>query len=500
MQIFNYNDLVINKKYKISHQINKGSFGLIFKGKDLETDLDIAIKIEPNLLSKKYLVKEARILHLLQKNHHIPRIHWCGSKPNSTFLVMELLGKNLEDLFIECNKKFSLKTVLMMADQMLSNLEFIHSKGYVHSDINPRNICVGLDDKASTFYSIDFGLSNSFREMTNNDNLKDNHPFVGTLNFASINCHKGFEQTCLDDLESLLYVIIYFLTGKLPWEAIVNEKGDLKKKMEEVKREKINTTIDNLCADLPEELKECLEYIRNLEFYNKPDYKFLKKKCEKLYLKRFGSYDYNYDWTGNDINGKEQVFLENKERLVLRHNKKAKCRLIKEELNCNNENNHISVFDLEQKYEEEKTCDVKSKKNEEENTRRKNVFPFVPDQIYHIKKKVKIDNAINIMEKNTPLEIKEVKLPEKKEEETKGKTNENEEIKQKNLKNEQGEEHKEDIKKNEIKTNIFIHKTSFQEVPENEELKSTIKEKFDLLFGNEEEEKKKKEKGYCLVF
>ena len=505
MQVFNFSDLIINKKYKISHQINKGSFGLIFKAKDLECDHDVAVKIEPFLISKKYLVKEARILNLLQKNHHVPRFYWCGCKPNSTFLVMELLGKNLEDLFKECNKKFTLKTVLMMADQMISSLEFIHSKGYLHRDINPRNICVGLAEKASNFYSIDFGLSSTYRELNDNDKLKENFPFTGTLNFASVNTHKGYEQTCLDDLESLFYVIIYFLTGKLPWESISNEKGDLNKKLEEIKKEKINTTIEDLCADMPEELKECLEYIKKSEFYVKPDYKFLKKKCEKLYMKKYGVYDYQYDWTNNELKEKEtSVFIENKEKIGQRHNKKYKCRLNKDE----NENLNMNVLDIDAKYEEEKICEPKMKKNEEENSRRKNSFAkIVPDQIYHIKKKIKTENTVNLIEKSSPLKKieKDAKTSEK-EKIIKLETKNDEEKKSVEIQQttKQEKDEKEIAEEDKFSEEKKDQEKKNPEIQENEELKTTIKEKFDLLFGkNEENNSKNKipdEKGYCKIF
>ena len=502
MQVFNFTDQVINKKYKISHQINKGSFGLLYKAKDLETDLDVAVKIEPYSLSKKYLIKEARILNMLQKSHHVPRIFWCGSKPNSSFLVMELLGKNLDELFLQCGRKLSLKTVLMLADQMISNLEFIHSKGFLHRDINPRNICVGLAEKSSIFYSIDFGLSSNFRELTMNDQLKEDFPFVGTLNFASVKSHKGSEQTCSDDLESLFYVIIYFLRGKLPWENIANEKCDLKRKIEEIKQEKINTKTEELCQDLPEELIECINYIRGLEFYTKPDYKFLKKKCEKLYAKKYGAYDFQYDWSRNEEeNEKEQLNHENKERIGMRHHKKGKSRLIKEEQKFNNPNEDDE--DSLEKYEEQKVCEPIKKKEDETNRRKNSFAKVVPDQIYHIKKKVKIDNAVNLIEKTSSKVTKE-KVFEKKE----GKAEKNEEeskIEKKENKNEQKNEEieeKQKIEENkEEQENEERPKT--EESLENEKLKSTVKKNFDLLFGKEENCEKRKEgddKGYCRVF
>jgi len=495
MQVFNFTDQVINKKYKISHQINKGSFGLLFKAIDLDTGLDLAVKIEPYSLSKKYLIKEARIYNLLQKSLHIPRIHWCGSKPNSTFLVMELLGKNLEDLFKECNRKLSLKTILMLADQMIANLEFIHSKGYLHRDINPRNICVGLGEKASKFYSIDFGLSSTYRELTINDQLKENYPFIGTLNFASVKSHQGLEQTCSDDLESLFYVLIYCLIGKLPWENIANEKIDLRRKIEEIKQEKLNMKLEDLCCELPEELKECLEYIKKLEFYMKPDYKLLRKKCVKLYMKKYGSYDYQYDWSNKEEKEKDLMMFginETKEKTGLRHHRKLKSRLIKEEQKINNEKRDSSI---EENYEEQKVC----KKNEDEGNRRKNSFAMiVPDQIYHIKKKVKIDNAVNLIEKSSTKEI--ISTKEENDEKMKKSETKNEDNNEK--KNDKKQEKKEKEKDIDEGKSDDSKSSEGKESPlENEKLKSTIKEKFDLLFGKEEENiGKEKDKAYCKIF
>lgn len=485
MQIYNFNDLLINKKYKILHQINKGSFGLIFKARDLENELDVAVKIEPYSVTKKYLIKEARILHKLQKNSHIPRIYWCGNKqPQTSFLVMELLGKNLDDLFNDCNRKFSLKTVLMMAEQMITNLEFIHSNGYVHRDINPRNICVGLGDKSNIFYSIDFGLSNTYRKLSSEDNLKGDFPFVGTLNFASINSHKGYEHTCLDDLESLFYVIVYFLSGKLPWEDISYQKGDLRKKIEDIKNEKMNISIDDLCKGLPEELKECVQYIKGLKFYMEPDYKFLKKKCNSLFMKNFEKYDFEFDWKGLEAKMEKESFngIDNKEKNQSKHSKKTKIknpRIFDD--NSENPLNFVTKFDEMKEYEE---C----KKNEDENmTRRKNLND--PNQIYHIKKKVKIDEPINLMKKTNSSSSKTEEIISKKES---VKTDEN-------------------ISKNEINSEKIKQKNeeekflpAIREIQENKELKANVKEKYDLLFGINNDASTEiynsESKGYCRLF
>ena len=50
----------------------------------------------------------------------IPNLHWCGSQGNYNILIMDLLGSSLEELFNYCKRKFTLKTTLMLADQIVS--------------------------------------------------------------------------------------------------------------------------------------------------------------------------------------------------------------------------------------------------------------------------------------------------------------------------------------------------------------------------------------------
>ena len=77
---------------------------------------------------------------------------------------MDLLGPSIEDLFNFQKRKFTLKTTLMLGDQMLSRIEYIHSKGYLHRDLKPDNFLMGVGKKKTQVYAIDFGLAKKYKD------------------------------------------------------------------------------------------------------------------------------------------------------------------------------------------------------------------------------------------------------------------------------------------------------------------------------------------------
>ena len=164
---------------------------------------------------------------------------------------MELLGKSLEDIFQQQQKKFSIKTVCMVGIQMLDRLEFIHSKNIIHRDIKPDNFVVGLEEKSHIIYVLDFGLSKKFRSSRTHQHIKFNvnKKLTGTARYASINALKGCEQSRRDDLEAIGYVLMYFLRGSLPWQGLHVHKGEDRYK--KILAKKKSTTAEELCKGFP---------------------------------------------------------------------------------------------------------------------------------------------------------------------------------------------------------------------------------------------------------
>uniref|UniRef100_A0ABI7WHM4 non-specific serine/threonine protein kinase n=1 Tax=Felis catus TaxID=9685 RepID=A0ABI7WHM4_FELCA len=226
----------------------------------------------------------------------IPTIRWCGAEGDYNVMVMELLGPSLEDLFNFCSRKFSLKTVLLLADQMISRIEYIHSKNFIHRDVKPDNFLMGLGKKGNLVYIIDFGLAKKYRDARTHQHIpyRENKNLTGTARYASINTHLGIEQSRRDDLESLGYVLMYFNLGSLPWQGL--KAATKRQKYERISEKKMSTPIEVLCKSYPSEFATYLNFCRSLRFDDKPDYSYLRQLFRNLFHRQGFSYDYVFDW------------------------------------------------------------------------------------------------------------------------------------------------------------------------------------------------------------
>ncbi|CAI5465352.1 unnamed protein product [Closterium sp. Yama58-4] len=287
----------IANKYRLGRKIGSGSFGEIYLGTNIQTNEEVGIKLESTKTKHPQLLYESKLYRILQGGTGIPNIRWFGVEGDYNVMVIDLLGPSLEDLFNFCARKFSLKTVLMLADQLLNRVEYVHSKSFLHRDIKPDNFLMGLGRRANQAYVIDFGLAKKYRDPTTHQHIpyRENKNLTGTARYASINTHLGIEQSRRDDLESLGYVLMYFLRGSLPWQGL--KAGTKKQKYEKISEKKMSTPIEVLCKGYPTELASYFHYCRSLRFDDKPDYAYLKRLFRDLFIREGFQFDYVFDWT-----------------------------------------------------------------------------------------------------------------------------------------------------------------------------------------------------------
>ncbi|KAL8102602.1 casein kinase 1-like protein 2 [Apium graveolens] len=287
----------VGNKFRLGRKIGSGSFGEIYLGTNIQTNEEVAIKLENIKTKHPQLLYESKLYRILQGGTGIPNVRWFGVEGDYNVLVMDLLGPSLEDLFNFCNRKLSLKTVLMLADQMINRVEFVHTKSFLHRDIKPDNFLMGLGRRANQVYVIDFGLAKKFRDSSTHQHIpyRENKNLTGTARYASMNTHLGIEQSRRDDLESLGYVLMYFIRGSLPWQGL--KAGNKKQKYEKISEKKVSTSIESLCRGYPTEFASYFHYCRSLRFEDKPDYAYLKRIFRELFIREGFQFDYVFDWT-----------------------------------------------------------------------------------------------------------------------------------------------------------------------------------------------------------
>ena len=292
-----HKDPIIGKiffsKYKAIKKLGEGSFGKVYKAEyNGET---YAIKMEHKSKEQGLLELEATIMNYL-KGPNIPFIKSYGYSGDFNVLVMQLLDKSLEDL-INKYSTFSTKTVAMLGYQMVNILQYIHDRHIIHRDIKPDNFVMGAKEDNAKLYILDFGLAKKYRSsrtLIQCPYIKKKK-LTGTARYASIHALEAYEQSRRDDLESVGYVLMYFLRGNLPWQGLkVRSKEDRYKKILERKRE---TTSEDLCKNYPHEFFEYVDYTRNLEYEENPDYDFLRQKFKDVLKGLNEEMDYIYDWT-----------------------------------------------------------------------------------------------------------------------------------------------------------------------------------------------------------
>jgi len=286
--------MLINDKYMVFSVIGKGAFGVVCKSINIDTQDYLAIKFESKENSKNRLEKEYQIYTFLNENNkniNIPKIYWFGEYKDCNILIMDKLGESLENIIKKLKYSFDLKSILILTIKLLKLLKDIHSFNIIHQDIKPDNLALGRNKFRNEVYLFDFGLS-KLKENEEKERLNKANSLVGTLRYASINSHLGYTLSYRDDLESLLYSIIYLYNRKLPWQSIKCE--DKKKKNELVLDMKKNIELSQLCYKLPFEYQQLFKYCKQLKFNELPKYDNIIKVLHNKYI------EYGFDLTQNN--------------------------------------------------------------------------------------------------------------------------------------------------------------------------------------------------------
>ena len=315
-------------RYILKKLIAKGTFSQVYLGKNIKDNNDYALKIEDIIKVGSYLKEESYILVTL-KGPGIPEVKGFGRIGKYNILVLNLLGKSIEKIWNEKGKKFNLKDTCMFAIQGLERLEYVHSKNYLHRDIKPGNFVVGNPD-SSQIYLIDFGNAKKYRSSRTGKHIKinKNNLIYGTTIFLSLNALNGIKLTRKDELESFGLVLIYLHTSNLPWSNLkfktifeaLNKIREMRKKL----------SMKSICAGMPPEMCEYMNYINNLNFRQNPDYRYLRSLFLNI-LKNIGEKnDFLFSWVDKNIKIK---------RLNNSKSKSKSLKKIYETLLSNSENN-----------------------------------------------------------------------------------------------------------------------------------------------------------------
>ena len=307
-----YINKLIFSKYLIRKKIGKGSFGIVYQGINTSTNEKIALKVEKREKNQQGTLENEAMRLVYLQGEGIPKVYCYGNNQSHNLLVEELLGKSLEDIFNSYGKPFSLKTVCVLGIEMIKRIQFIHQKYYIHRDIKPDNFMTGRGENEKNIYIIDFGLAKKYYSVSKAQHIKfcTGKHLIGTARYCARNAHRGYEQGRRDDIESIGYVLMYFLLGVLPWQGLKIKKNE--DQFEKIAEKKYNTPFEELTEGQPEEFLLYFKYIDALKFEDQPNYLYLINLFQNMIDKYCRECFYDFDWKKDSCTYISRDLKENK--------------------------------------------------------------------------------------------------------------------------------------------------------------------------------------------
>lgn len=290
----------VGGRFFLQELIGKSPRCDVYRGEHVSLHKSVAIKIERVGHFGGHLAREQVIFKALQGCPGIPKIDWYGREGESDMLVLELTGRTFDQILKEMpGQTFSLKTVLMIAEQAICMIEYIHRSGFIYRNFSPENIAVGVGEGETNIFMLGFGLAVPYRDPETQEHEKYHEGLgpVGDPVYASLNTDVGIEQSRRDDMESLGYFLIHLLKGKLPWEDLNCDEMCM---LERVAEAKMMTSYETLCERLPNEFLNYFQIVRSLRFDEEPPYTTLKDGFRDLFLRSGFVFDCKYDWVAED--------------------------------------------------------------------------------------------------------------------------------------------------------------------------------------------------------
>ena len=368
-----YINKLIFSKYLIRKKIGKGSFGTVYQGINTSNNEKIALKVEKRDKNDPGTLENEALRLVYLQGEGIPSVYCYGNNIEHNLLVEELLGKSLEEIFTSYGKPFSLKTVCVLGIEMIKRIQYIHSKYYIHRDIKPDNFMTGRGPNEKKIYIIDFGLAKKYYSVSRAQHIKfiTGKHLVGTARYCGRNAHRGYEQGRRDDIESIGYVLMYFLLGVLPWQGLKAKKNE--DQFEKIAQKKYTTSFEELTLGQPEEFLNYFKHVDRLQFEDQPNYVYLIGLFQSVIDKYCQDCLYDFDW------------------------KKDSCTYISRGTNNINQQTDISL--IVNKNNDASAMDNSNINEEEENEENK-------ENGEHNKKRIK-KNEVFIGEDKTPMDNEE---------------------------------------------------------------------------------------------
>lgn len=258
--------MIIGNKYELVKKINQGSFGALYQGKNIRTGELVAIKVEKRSESEVNTLKyEANVYNYLKNIDGFVKLRWFGTDERYNFLVIDLLGNSLKNELVRNITKNNLEIIINIGKKIITKIMILHENKIIHRDLKPDNILLNSDNSLDHIFLVDFSFCKKYIKSTGEHILKNKiNKIIGSINYISLNVHNLIEPSRRDDLESIIYILIYLYCGNLNWENSMSITG-----IYEMKKNIIHD------ENIPECFRNMIMYIRTLEFDERPNYFYL---------------------------------------------------------------------------------------------------------------------------------------------------------------------------------------------------------------------------------